>query len=86
MERKRHCGFVASHEERPETVVWARRGAVATECPKSLISAASVAWIEEFYAWKLAGKADYGALTSRQLDAFGTLEREMTAERDNPNE
>ncbi len=67
-------------------MVWVRRGAVATECPKSLISAASLACIEEFYAWKLAGKTDYGALTSRQLEAFGTLEREMMAERDNLNE
>jgi hypothetical protein len=59
---------------------------VATSCPKSLISGQSMAWLEEYYAWKLAGSRDYRALSARQIDAFCTLEQELTTERNGSHE
>jgi hypothetical protein len=85
LETKRRCGFLARAGNTPEGAVWARKRTVSTSCPKSFISAASMAWLEEYYAWKLMGGGDYQRLTARQLDAFGTLEREMAAERNNSN-
>ena len=53
---------------------------IATECPKSAVTAESLAWIEEFYAWKLAGGIDCQTMSARQADAFAVLERELATE------
>lgn len=58
-----------------------RKRVIATECPKSAVTAESLAWIEEFYAWKLSGGGDYRTWSARQWDAFSTLEQALTAER-----
>ena len=63
-----------------------RKHLIATSCPKSLISAASRAWLEEYYAWKLFGAKDFRGCSARQLDAFCTLEREAAGERKNSDE
>ena len=86
LERRRRCGFAAGSENEPEKAVWAWKHVVATNCPKSLISAESVAWIEEFCAWKLAGGADYRTMSARQIEAFSVLEKELAAERRGANE
>jgi hypothetical protein len=54
---------------------------VATSCPKSSITPESLSWLEEFYAWKLAGGMDYRTMSARQVDAFSVLEGELEAER-----
>lgn len=61
-------------------MVWARRQVSTTTCPKSLISAQSLAFLEEYYAWKLLGQADFRTLSARQVDAFSTLESELRGE------
>jgi len=48
-----------------------------TVCPKSLISAQSLALLEEYFAWKLLGQADFRTLSARQVDAFCILENEL---------
>ncbi len=59
---------------------------VATSCPKSLISGQSLAWLAEFYAWKLAGGVDYRTLSVRQLEAFWVLEEIAMTERSGAHE
>jgi hypothetical protein len=86
LEKKRRCGFVPGTEDIPERAVWSRQRVVATSCPKSLIAAESMAWIEEYCAWKLAGGGDYRTLSARQLDAFWTLEQATRAERNGSHE
>lgn len=66
--------------------MWARKGVVATRCPKSLITAASRGWIEEYLAWKVLGGADYRTMSARQVDAFLVLEEAWRAERNNRDE
>jgi hypothetical protein len=56
--------------------VWAKAGAVAHSCPKSLITPESLALLEEFWAWKLVGGAYYADLPARVADAFCVLEAE----------
>jgi hypothetical protein len=65
----------------PERAVWARGRVVAMQCPKSLITAESLSWIEEYNAWKLTGGRDYRRMSARQAEAFSLLECEVTAER-----
>ena len=86
LDRKRRCGFLPVTSSNPGGPVWARKHLIATSCPKSLISAASRAWLEEYRAWKLLGAKDFRGFSARQLDAFCTLEREATAERNNSDE
>jgi hypothetical protein len=59
---------------------------VATSCPKSVISGQSMAWLEEYYAWKLTGGGDYRALSARRIDAFCTLEQVLATERNGSHE
>lgn len=67
--------------ETPTQIVWAR-GPVATDvCPKSLITAESICWIEEFLVWKRLGltlNLDTGV---RQVEAFLILEELLSLER-----
>ena len=86
LERKRRCGFVPGMADEPERAIWLRKQVIASQCPKSIISAESMAWIEEYCAWKLAGVGDYRTLNARQLDAFWTLEQVARAERNGSDE
>ena len=55
-------------------------------CPKSLITAASVGWIEEFLIWKrlrLDLRSDLGA---RQAEAFLILEEQLALEENGGSE
>jgi len=58
-------------------VVWAR-GAVATDiCPKSLITAQSLGWIEEYLIWKRLGLPLTADSNVRQIEAFLVLEEQV---------
>ena len=50
------------------------------ECPKSLVTPASVELLEKFYGWKLAGGVALGEVAAREADAFLILEHEWQAE------
>lgn len=75
LERKRRCGWQAAGGEE-SAMVWARGGAVATECPKTAITAASEAWLEMFAAWRGTGLIDAAELTARDVEALAILKRE----------
>lgn len=61
-------------------MVWARNGAATEECPKSLVSAESIRWLEEYFVWKLADGGDVRSMPARQVDAFLVLEQELRVE------
>src|SRR5260370_36953069 len=52
LERKRRCGWLPEALEAPAQIVWARKQVATDVCPKSLITAASLGWIEAFLIWK----------------------------------
>ena len=54
-------------------MVWARSEVSATACPKSVVSAESLALLEEYRVWKWLGRNCLEKLSARQLDAFITL-------------
>jgi len=54
---------------------------VATDvCPKSLISAESLGWIEEFLVWKRLRLDLRSNLSARQAEAFLILEEQLALE------
>lgn len=67
----------------PRRVVWAR-GPVATEvCPKSMISAESWTFLEQFGVWKTVGLGSTETLPAKQLDALRVLDQEWLTEKQN---
>jgi hypothetical protein len=60
--------------------VWARRHLAIEECPRSYITAQSVAWLEAFYAWRLTGRPTLDDVPARLADAFLILEGELMEE------
>jgi hypothetical protein len=83
LERKRRCGFLPQEQRGAPKLIWARGRASADECPKTLITAASLEMLETFYAWKFAGWSDARELRAREADAFLILEQEWRAEQKN---
>ena len=50
------------------------------ECPKSYVSAQSLAWIDEFALWRRNPAAGYAETEAKKLDAFLILEAQLAAE------
>jgi len=63
-------------------MVWARREVTVQSCPKALIRAASMRWLEEFSAWKAGGGGDLMGHPARTAEAFFVLEQELSLSRD----
>jgi hypothetical protein len=62
-------------------VIWARRDVTAGCCPKSIVSAESVGWVEEFLVRRQLGGTACEELDARTVEAFVVLERELEKER-----
>jgi hypothetical protein len=54
-----------------------RGRAASEECPKSLVTPASIEFVERFFAARISSA---GELTAREADAFQILEKEWRAE------
>lgn len=59
--------------------MWARGKTATEECPKSLISADSLALLEEFHVWKFAG-GPVRDLPAKRVEGFVILEQEWRRE------
>jgi hypothetical protein len=62
-------------------VIWARRGLSLTTCPKSYITAESLALVEEFVVRRRLGAMDLTDLSARQVEAFAVLEKAVISSR-----
>ena len=76
--KARHCAF--ANEPAAPRPIWSRRGVVAMQCPKSLITAESLSFIDEFQIWKRFGCADVGSMNARTVEALSILESEWQKE------
>lgn len=77
LEKKRRCGFLPSEERGDARIVWGSHGAQTEECPKSLITGKSLAFIEEFLAGRRLGMQNGLGMDARKADAFLILQEEM---------
>lgn len=81
LETKRRCGFLPEDKRGAPKLVWVRGKAATEECPRSVVTPASMELLEKFLAWKMWRGAN--ELTPREGDAFVILEKEWRAEQAN---
>lgn len=60
--------------------MWGRKHVLVSACPKSYVSAESMALVEEFSFRRRFGQMSPEDLTARQADAFMVLEAELARE------
>ena len=80
LDSKRRCGFLPPEKRGPKKLVWLRGRVSAEECPKSLVTPASVEMLEGFLGWKFGGGRSLMELPAKEADAFLLLEGEWRAE------
>jgi hypothetical protein len=61
-------------------VVWAGQGAATNECPKSFITAQSLAWVEKYCVRRKLRQTGIDRLEAREVEAFLILEHELASE------
>jgi len=76
----RNCAWSAEPEGR--AVVWAPGEVVSERCPKSIITAKSVLFLEQFRWWKELG-GDIWSMEAKNAEALLLLEREWRTEMEN---
>jgi hypothetical protein len=54
--------------------VWARKQVSTFICPKSFISARSLAWLEDYFVWRKLGRQMDRDMSARRMEAFLILE------------
>ncbi len=64
-------------------VVWARRGVTTVNCPKSVITPQSAAWLEQFRIWKDFGGGTPWSLEAKTAEAILVLHRALQLEIEN---
>jgi len=60
--------------------VWAGAGVATTRCPKSLITAQSLEWLDRYAVWSKWPPADAEGVRARDVEAFLILEGERMKE------
>jgi hypothetical protein len=68
--------------DEPVRLVWARGKTIAFRCPKSIITAQSLGFIEQFFYWK-SGGGDLWSLDAKSADAILLLQEESVKESSN---
>jgi hypothetical protein len=58
-------------------VIWARTNVAVMVCPKSFITAQSLAWVEEYLVRRKLGQKGIEGLGAREVEAFLILEHEL---------
>jgi hypothetical protein len=66
-------------------VIWARGNAVSTRCPKSVITAESLHYLELFSIWKQSGGGELWQVDAKTADALLVLAKEYAEEKVDEN-
>jgi len=80
--KARRCAWLKEIDEGPARPIFVRRQTVAFRCPKSIITAQSFTFVEQFAAWKRFG-GDLWSIDAKSADALGALEEESLKEMKN---
>lgn len=81
--KSRNCAFLDSNYSPRSQIVWARGSVNSARCPKSIITAQSLTFVEQFFIWKDLGGGFPFELDAKAADAILILEREWRAEKQN---
>jgi len=77
--KTRRCAWRVEKEEAAVRPVFARGKTIALRCPKSIITAKSLSFIECFVYWKRCG-GDLWSLDAKSADAILALQEESAKE------
>ena len=80
LETKRRCGFLPEDQRGQPLTVWGRKQTQSEECPKSLVTGESLAFVEEFFVRRRLGMQDSPEMEARKVDAFLILRDQMDRE------
>jgi hypothetical protein len=80
--KARRCAWLDVKDDEPARLVWARGKTMAFRCPKSIITAESLGFIEQFFYWKSCG-GDLWSLDAKSADAILALQEESVKESEN---
>jgi hypothetical protein len=80
LEIKRRCAWVPAALLTTPRPVWIRNRIHTDVCPKSIVQAQSLGWIEEYAVWRRMGGVRTDELSAKQVDAYLVLEAELRAE------
>ena len=71
------------HEEHEANTkaVWARGEVFTTQCPKSLITAQSLHFLEQFRVWEGSGRGSLWSMAAKSAEALLVLEQAWRMER-----
>jgi hypothetical protein len=79
MVKTRNCAWLG--ESQPDSkIIWARAGIVAKQCPKSVVTAGSLRYLDIYRNWKVLGPGCSGSLDAKSADAIELLEQKWKAE------
>ncbi len=78
----RNCAWEADSQVNSRAV-WARGRLITKQCPKSMISADSLRFLEVFQVWKQLGGGCVLEMDARSAEAILILEKEWLAEQKN---
>ena len=78
----RICAWLPEAEPERSVIVWARGAVVSSRCPKSIITAQSVYFLEQFRWWKELG-GNVWAMEAKNAEALLLLEQEWRTEMQN---
>jgi hypothetical protein len=73
LELRRACNFRKVEARCELRVVWAKNGVTTARCPRSLISGASLRWLEIFAAWQLAPRTEMNDWPAKDVEALHCL-------------
>lgn len=74
MEESRQCGWRGERQAGVKAV-WARYGSATNRCPKTVITADSVAWLDQWAIWRQTGRGVSAEWSAKDLEAMAVLEQ-----------
>jgi hypothetical protein len=80
--KARRCAWSGFEEQQTTQPVWVRGEALAFRCPKSIVTAQSLHFIEQFLFWKRGG-GDLWSLEAKSADALLVLQDASVKESQN---
>ncbi|MFL6352381.1 MAG: hypothetical protein ACJ74Z_11105 [Bryobacteraceae bacterium] len=79
----RNCAWADKGQAVSERAVWARGGVFSTQCPKSVITAQSLYFIDQFAFWKEFGGKSIWGIEAKTAEALLVLDQAWRMENQN---
>lgn len=73
--KSRKCAWLAAEAPPDERIVWVRGNVFSRQCPKSVITAESLGYLDLFAVWAQVGGTNIESSEAKTADALLTLRR-----------